>query len=263
MTNYLKKAVLVVFLLQAISLSGYYKEYTILGSGVKLVCGVESNMFPPFWRSGRINGKAVGFTRKIALQKLKLFKREMSRYPASVLRKNLRKIYILKELSFYGKNYGGTYLASKRAIYIAARFGDQYVKRLIHAEFSSVLLKKYSRHFSDSAWRALNKPGTRYGRGGRQALISGKSSTRYSKFYYKQGFLYQYGKATVEEDYNSFSGNVFGKRKEFWYAVNNYKIIRKKFLYTVAFYNKINPRFTVKYFTKMAGQTLKNVAGYK
>jgi len=259
MKKILKNIIIIAAFLQIITLCGYYKVYTMPGSGVKLVCGVENDMFPRSWRGGRINGQASGFSRRIALRKLALFKKELNRYPARVLRNNLRKIYILKKLSFYGKGYGGTYLASKKAIYIAARFSNQYVKRLLHAEFSSVLLKSYRRHFSKSAWRALNKSGTRYGRGGRQALITGKASTRYKPYYFKQGFLYQYGKASVEEDFNSFSGNIFGRKSKFWNAVNNYKVLRKKFRYTVSFYNKIDSTFTITYFTKMAGRTLKKM----
>jgi len=229
----------------------FHYVYQDSESGVKIICGTEPGMFPVSWRGGRIRGQATALDRSVALQKLALLKKELKKYPAVFLRKYLKRVYILRKMRFYGMSFGGTYFASTRTVYIISS-SPNYFKQLFHAEFSSIIYKENQESFPVSSWKRANAPGFSYGRGGRNALKTGGSSTRFAPVYHKKGLLYQYGSASVEEDFNSYARNIFAAKKGFWKAVSEYPGLTRKVALICRFYGTLHPRFHLKYFRSLS-----------
>ena len=231
-------------------LSAYYHEYRDPASGVRVICGTEPDMFPSSWRRGRVRGRASTLDRTTALRKLAILKEELKKYPAAFLRRHLRRVYILRKLSFFGLNYGGTYFVRTRTVYIISA-SPNYFRQLFHAEFSSIIYKRNLRKFSKSAWKGANDPGFSYGKGGRNALRGGRSSTRFAERWHRKGLLYQYGSASVEEDINSYARNIFAAKSGFWRIVSRFPRVARKVRLISLFYGKLHSRFTLRYFRSL------------
>lgn len=123
-------------------------------------------MFPYSWYSGDINGKAVSLDSSEILRSTEIVKKALLKYPVEVIKKNLDKIYIMKSLEFFGVIYGGT--NTKNKVYIsnngiAAGYTNDFIERLFHEEFSSVLLANYPDAFDKDAWAEINEHDFKYG----------------------------------------------------------------------------------------------------
>ena len=244
-------------MLPAALLAAYYHDYRDPSSGVRVICGTEPDMFPSSWRRGRIRGRATALGRTAALRKLALLKGELKKYPAAFLRRHLKRVYILRKLSFFGLNYGGTYFVRTRTVYIISARSSNYFKQLFHAEFSSIIFKKNRNRFLQHAWKGANSPDFRYGKGGRNALRGGRSSTRFGDRWHRRGLLYQYGSASVEEDFNSYARNIFAAKRGFWKAVSEYPRVARKVRQISRFYGKLHSRFNLKYFRSLSSRSLR------
>ena len=101
--KYFRFVLSLTFLLACVSqITAYRYVYRDPASGVRIICGIDSDMFPRSWQSGRTRGRATALDRRTALRKLKIMKGELKKYPPAFLRKTLRRIYIVKKLSFFG-----------------------------------------------------------------------------------------------------------------------------------------------------------------
>ena len=231
--------------------SAWSHEYRDPASGVRVICGTEPGMFPSHWVRGRIRGKATALQRVKAMRMLRLIKQELKKYPVAFLRHHLKRVYILKNIYFFGLSYGGTYYTSTRTVYVIAA-SSNYFRQLFHAEFSSIIYKKNQNDFPTSSWKQANSPDFSYGKGGRNALRGGRSSTQFSSHWHKKGLLYQYGSASVEEDINSYARNIFAAKKGFWKIVSQYPRVARKVRLISRFYGKLHSRFTLKYFRSLS-----------
>ena len=224
-------------------------------SGMPIYFEVDEEAFPESWHSADIRAEGKDLDKDQIERSLKVLKITLAKYPIEVLKKNLKKIYVLNEIKFYGVAFGGTnstdvvYLSNKG---ISKGYTDEYLERLFHAEFSSILLRNYKSNFPESQWLAANEPGTKYGKGGVSALKTKQSSESFDEDLHKKGFLNQYATSDVENDFNSFAKTIFKNEGDFWNLIKKYPRLKKKMEIIVAFYHQINEEFDLEYFQSVS-----------
>ncbi len=218
--------------------------------GVTIVTYNERGMFPGRWLDEPDNGYSLPLDKTHEDRALAIIKTALDKYPEQTLKNNLKKVYLLGELQFFGLSYGGTYRDDK--IFLCVKdslsgYDSKYIEKAFHHEFSSILYNNYS--FDERQWESINHSEFSYGDGGIAALKTGSTGLEFDVKYNKMGFLNEYSTASFEEDFNEICSNLLAPSKRFRNLINDYPRIRKKVNMAVDFYSKINPVFTEEYFT--------------
>ncbi|MBC3760040.1 hypothetical protein H7U19_16655 [Hyunsoonleella sp. SJ7] len=245
----------ILFFYLVLSINSFSQEQVIdQRTGITIIFSAEGKIFPERWYSERVNAQGLSLDKNEYERSEKIIIQALDKYPKSVVADNLKTIYVLKELRFFGTNYGGTY--SSDNIYVVNDETDSfYIEKVFHAELSSILMKKYKSNFNESEWLKLNPEKFSYGKGGTAAIKNNSSSLKSKSKLNKQGFIYEYAMASIEEDFNAFAGLVFAPTKEFKSAVEKYMAIREKRLLTIQFYSKLDSSLSVEYFDKLLNTT--------
>lgn len=221
-------------------------------TSLEIITVVDSDMFPEHWLKGDIKANSASLSKKERKRSFEIISRAISKYKPEVIRKNLKRVYIVNTLNFYGMDYGGTY--SNQRVFISNKgaeqgYTDDFIERTFHHEFSSVLLENYSRFINREKWSSYNLE--EYGEGGVNALREGKTKTHIEEEFCKKGFLSEYSSAAFEEDFNIFAENLFSCNQDFWIAVNKYDRLKKKYALMVNFYTAIHKGMDGKYFQNL------------
>ncbi|MCP5559975.1 MAG: hypothetical protein H7A55_19675 [Verrucomicrobiaceae bacterium] len=220
------------------------------------------DIFPESWRTPKINAQAEELSAERQPQCRDLIERALAKYPTGVLRANLKKVYGLGSLQYSAVPTGGT--NSRTAVYLVSK--DRYsltaIEEIFHAEFSSILLRNFPHHLDSVAWQQLNPPGFHYRGSGVQAIKTQQASQRLRAALHEEGFLNEYGKASPEEDFNSFAGRLFLGDPALWNAIEHYPKVKAKAELAIAFYHKLDATFTHPFFLSLrqpdpAGQSAK------
>ena len=211
-------------------------------------------MFPESWQGGEIQAYAVRVSDAQVDRSAAIARRAMAKYPAALLSDNLKAVYYVNEMRFYGLRYGGT--NSRSNVYITNRgrvlgFSDKFVEATFHHEFSSILLRNYRDEFDEEEWLAANRDGFKYTSSGVQALKAGKADTHYRTDYHIDGFLNQYGQASIEEDFNTFAEALFNGDPSFWRVASLFPRIERKKDIAISFYQRVHPQFNEGYFLSL------------
>lgn len=224
-------------------------------SGIEIYFVVCENMFPDHWYSEKINAKTVSLSLTEYKRVKDLLKKALAKYPEHILKENLKKVYALNSLNFYGLPYGGTYSMSKKALYITDDTilyeKDSFIESFFHHEFSSILFRKHPCYLKTKEWKSSNPRDFHYGKGGMEAIRNGNASMEFDSILNEKGFLNKYSQASLEDDINVFSQNLFNGGKEFWIIVDRYEKVKAKTRLIIGFYHKIDPFFTEDYFRKL------------
>jgi hypothetical protein len=223
--------------------------------GVRIQLHPTQENFPRAWQSSDVRLQMVPLAKKEHQRSLHIAQRCLAKYPSEVLAGNLSEIVFVDHMSFYGLPYGGTYANQK--IYISNRgasygYTDQFLELAIHQEFSSILFNNYRHLFPEAEWRRINPHGFRYLGSGIRALKYGQDGLQFDPQLYKEGFLYQYAKASLEEDFNSIAENLFAGSKQFWQVIAKSPQLQQKVNLAIQFYHALHPRFTLEYFKSLA-----------
>ncbi len=213
-----------------------------------------SNIFPLEWQQKPIRAQAAPLPEQEVSRSLAAAQRAIQKYPPRLIQRNLKGVYFVGELRFYGLPYGGT--NSQDAIYLANRgqrngFTDDFLEESFHHEFSSILLRNYAGKFDEPSWIACNAPGGLYRSNGTDALRDGTASTEYQRAYHELGFLAQYATASVEEDFNMMAEGLFSGSSRFWVAVDSYPRLKMKCAQTILFYKSLDERYTEAWFRSL------------
>ncbi len=216
-------------------------------SGIMIHFGIEQGMFPSSWVGGEVKAKAVPLDQDQITRATSLMKTALGAYPTSTLKSNLKRVYVSKLIEFFGLEYGGT--NSLDTVYITQRtpkdgYSNQYVVGCFHHEFSSILLRNHPSYFDEIAWAGANEPNFKYGAGGTEALRTGQASTKYNAQLAEKGFLTQYSKASVEEDFNMIAEGLFSGDEKFWEIVDHHERVRTKAKIVIQFYSKLDSSFS-------------------
>lgn len=221
-------------------------------TGIEIHFDIDDNTFPLSWQGGEINAQGTPLDSEEFERSLDLLTNALNKYPTEVIRSNLKKVYILKEIKFYGIGYGGT--NSTDIVYmtnngVADGYTDHYIEQTFHHEFSSILLRNFPHYINKNSWVQLNQ--LEYGKGGVQALRDSNDSMDIDSVLNEKGFLYQYAASDFENDFNSFAENLFAPSEKFKKVVHKYQALSEKLELIIRFYNLLDSSLTFEYFTKL------------
>lgn len=225
--------------------------------GIVVSFKYSSSIFPPDWLTDPVNaqGEAILFS-EIGRSKIVMVK-ALKKYPASALKKNLHVVYFLKSMNFYNVGYGGT--NSTDVLYLTndgvpMGYTELYLEQTFHHEYSSILVRNYPSFFNEAGWKSANITGFDYTdpEAGVGAIRGNQSSQDLDTVLCAKGFLTQYSLSGMENDINTFAQNIFSPSENFWVYADRYPRINRKIKLLIAFYNKINPVFTERYFRKFS-----------
>jgi hypothetical protein len=202
----------------------------------------RENYFPAEWRSPPASAKGSQIKPAEAQRITRLIPGFLSMYPPALITENLRHVFLLESMSFYGLEYGGT--NSRDAIYIASLgrtrpHHDVSVAALMHSELSSILYRNYD--FPSGEWRQANEDTWVYIGEGKDLL--GRSDLfEQSDDLFRKGFIFVYGQASLEEDVNTYVLAVIHQWSRLRSAAASYARVRRKLAVLIRFYEGIKAR---------------------
>lgn len=226
-------------------------------TGIELIFVLEDGMFPQSWYQAEINAQAEALEIDEIERTIQVLNASLAKYPEKLIKNNLKRVYVLKSLEFFGTSYGGTYTSN--AVFLSNKgikrgYTDSYIEKVFHAEFSSILYNNYVVNFQEESWKSANAEGFEYGSGGMLALKTGKSSESFQNQHNELGFLNQYAQSSIENDFNSFAKNLFYPTKDFWKLTEEWPGLKAKLELIVAFYGKIDEQFDLEFFRGLTGE---------
>lgn len=222
---------------------------------IEFVTAENGNLiFPMHWMKSPINLEYKFFDSREKNRAEKIAKKAISKYPKDLIHANLKKLYFLGGLSFSGIQATGT--SSLDSIYIVDRgipmgFDFKDVELTIHSEFSALLLRKHRALLDIRNWNLCNPEGFSYLGGGVSAVSSGKDNVDIGSAKLSEGFICEYSKASLEEDFCEISARLFQGDERLWKISRKHPRIRKKMELAVNFFHSLDPVFTNEYFKKI------------
>ena len=167
----------------------------------------------------------------------------LSRYPKKVIRDDLKQVYLVSDLQFFGKSYGATNSAT--GIYLRtgnarASFEDSFLLARLHSEFSSVLMRNHN--FPKKDWAALNAPDFEYSGTGVEVLEQDGLYGQ-TKPLLERGFLVKYSQSSMENDFNMISDWLFTRPTELEQLCEKYKLLNAKRKLATEFYDSMGIAF--------------------
>jgi hypothetical protein len=248
---------ILIFLLQ-LSARGNNADTTIRGVSVYFQASTAS-AFPEEWQSAPTSAASEPIAKSEISRSKSAIAIAISKYPEGLLKLTLKSVYFFKSMSFFNVGFGGT--NSNDAVYItndgeSNGYTDTYLEQTFHHEYSSILMRGYSRLLDTIAWKKANIQGFDYNdpEAGVGAIRNNESSQSFDTALCKKGFLTQYAISSLENDINTLAQNLFKPDKDFWIYFDTYPRIRQKVKLLVAFYGKLDKSFTEDYFRKFSIQ---------
>ncbi len=252
MTKY-RHLLIFSYLIALMALQGLYAQDAMQAgpANTRINYKGDAKMFPCKWRNNKIRPEFSLIPAEEIPRMQKILDVSLAKYPGKLLKKNLKGIYVLKTLFFFGLEYGGTYY--RREVYLTNNgiengYSDKFIEGTFHHEFSSVLIKRYIKHFDRHSWLNANPKDFAYGGGGVEALQNDATGLRLDSTLYHKGFLNEYSLASIEEDLNCYAEYIFLNDPGFWDAWESSEAIRTKTETLIRFYQQIDPIFTLEYF---------------
>jgi hypothetical protein len=223
-------------------------------TGTKVWIKTKDKMFPESWLDNEINAQAESLKLAEFRRSITIVFNALDKYPIEFIKKNLKEVYVLHFISFYGVEYGGT--NSSDVVYITNQgvtkgYTDEYIEQLFHAEFSSIVLRNYASIDYNKDWCSINNKEFRYGDGGVAEIKTGKAGLDYAQDYFKNGFLYEYAMSGSENDFNSIAKNLFCPSKDFWSLYGTYIKLSKKINLAIELYHSADSSFNLIYFRNL------------
>ena len=242
-------------------------HYQDARTGVEIVCDVDKEMFPAEWYAPPVSVKVTPLDVPRIESVLRILLTGLTKYPADMLRKDLRRIYVVQQLSYYNTVVGGFGSPTQKRLYLSHQenwgvyseaYINAYLETELHHEFAHVLLANHPGQFSRARWQALNPPGFQYGKGGLDAVNKGQYSMEDAAKYWKQGFANKYAVADYDEDVASTCEYLFAGNPLFWQAVGQNAILRQKVAMLAAFYHALDSSFTLDHFQHLPASASAN-----
>lgn len=209
--------------------------------GVELVTqGSPENWFPPWAMEYPVLGSARAVDCRVIIQGEEAIRGFLAAYPRTLLAGRLKRLTVVRDLRFYGKEYAGTFFDDGVVVSVGTDTNPLawcQVIAVAHAEFSSILLR--SEDFSVVEWKSCNGVGFDYG--GNAIGMSGLPGVREGgPDLWKCGVLTKYATASVEEDFNAFVEYLWSRPDTLEKLCAEYPGIRQKRDIVVRFYKKVD-----------------------
>ncbi|MDX2148320.1 MAG: hypothetical protein SFZ23_12435 [Planctomycetota bacterium] len=212
-------------------------------------------VFPAVWRKAPILATGRELPPEALERGRAAVKRALAKYPPEIVRENLRNVWLLRDLQYYGIFAAGTNSATQVYINIgeeAAGYTPAFIEGVFHAEFSSILLRNKPHALDREAWREANPPGFEYTGSGVGAIRAGQAGQTPRDELMADGFFGEYTRSNLENDFNRYSLMLFRGEVLLWEAAARYPRIQRKLELTLAFYESLSPELTRKRFRSFA-----------
>ncbi|MCU0316839.1 MAG: hypothetical protein MUC92_09625 [Fimbriimonadaceae bacterium] len=224
-------------------------------SGIRFFRDAPPDMFPAYWLREPISAQSEPLASEEWERTRLALLRAMDRYPPSVLKQYLSRIYLVQSMKFYGVGYAGTHTQSH--IYIANSgvrrgFSNVFLEATFHHEFAHVLQLRQPKFLDRAGWSAVLPSGFRYLGNGLLAVKSGTHSVSYDASLHPDGFLAEYSKSSLDEDFCLIAEGLFLGKPTFWVAYDRHEKLRRKIDLVIQFYSRIDSSFTEEKFRSWA-----------
>jgi hypothetical protein len=201
--------------------------------------------FHTIWKRAPISAHGIQIEPDGAIRITRLIPDFLAMYPRALIADNLSSVYLLKSLSFYGLEYGGTY--SGADIYITShgdgkKHNDLCISALMHSEFSSILYRNYA--FPTEEWGKINESGWRYVGSGKDVLGRPNLYDQ-TEDSLRKGFICAYSEASLEEDVNMYVFAVIYRRFSLIRAAARHKRVKQKLEVLTRFYERISHQLNI------------------
>jgi len=225
-------------------------------------------IFPASWLRPPFHQKAKPIDPARKDKARRIVRYALSKYPEPMIRKTIRRIYILGEMVVYRSlRFAGT--ASHECVYVVVGdkswgYTNDFIESVFHQEYSTLLLNRHLGHFDQKGWRSANPEGFAYlgpnswdrvrGKdGGAQAMTKTAGSVLLSSdpANVRKGFLSKYAMSSIENDFNAYAAAMFRNETGFWEHAARYAPVKKKADLAIEFYRRIDPIFTREYFRSL------------
>lgn len=189
----------------------------------------DTNLFfPADWQLPALALDASEIEVAEAVRMMPIIRQFLTAHPVSVVSKDLDHIYLLGGLSFRGKAYGSTH--KDKSMYIvcngeANRYSAEFMLCRLHSEFSSILFGHYP--FPSNSWRQLNPEGFFYSGNGFE-MLGNSSCYDSTDRSCSDGFLVNYCRTSLENDFNMIAAWLFTKKSELDALSQQYGKIQQK-----------------------------------
>lgn len=151
----------------------------------------------------------------------------------------VREVYLVDRLFIDGVPVGGTYFGYRVFCSLRTSNGQfgvaRSVQAIAHAEISSVYFHKHANCFASDQWKAINPKNFRYRGSGLEVARIGGSSAAYDSARWAEGFLSDYARSSVEEDFNACWGFIMTADEQSLRWACGFSILRNKFELTCQF----------------------------
>jgi len=206
---------------------------------VELITEVNSRIFPIGWTNHPdIDPKATSLSPDEYERTEGVLLNGLQKNPDRVIEEYLAKIYALGSLELYGEKTAGTYFPLWKCIYIVNNGIENDstgcgFENLFYEELSSLLYYGNKSLLDEQTWETINPSGFEYGK-------TNSRSQKFSSQLNEMGFLYEYAQTNLENDFNSFAGELFLDFEPCWNAVKKYDKLKQKLDLTSKFYIEID-----------------------
>lgn len=227
-------------------------------------------IFPPSWREAPFLAQATPIDPTQQERVARIVTREIKRYPNTLIERTLTAVYLVGGLQFYGdQSFSGT--ASAHAVYLVVQdpklgYTDQHLAKTFHREYSTLLLNRNLDKIDFDAWQRVNPPDFEYldrnswdgaaHDAGSKAIDRGQISLVLSTdpADLQYGFLAQYARSSVENDFNEYAARLFTGSARLWALAEQYPAIAAKCELAVRFYQQLDSTLDAAFFRNLAGQ---------
>jgi hypothetical protein len=213
---------------------------------------VDADMFPAVWKEHGLPATATPVRSDLDGELRQALLRAMRLYPVGLLQDNLDAVYLVDELTIRGTRCSGT--NSRRQVFVAtaldagSRFRDYWVGVTFHHEFATVLLRDYPTYFDADDWSRQNPAGFQYIGSGLKAMEQDQGGLSYARANLVDGFIFGYSKASIDNDFSCIAQELFSGSSVLWQAYDKYPRVREKIRSAVAFYGRLDQRFSEEFF---------------
>jgi len=201
----------------------------------------RADFFPESWRRPPMDATGEQIPYKEAERLLPIIEKFILAYPPSFMKTHLADIYLMGNLTGFGKRYGASYNVDPDVIYVTSQGAengdsDELILSQLHSEFSSILMRKHK--FSEAVWNTINPAGFRYSGTGVEMLGRPDLYAQDPELLSK-GFLFVYSQSSLENDLNMIAFWLFTRPKQLKELCGKYEKLRLKTDLVVSFYRSI------------------------
>jgi hypothetical protein len=191
---------------------------------------IDLESIPPDWTAAPVHFQWTVASESEFTKIRDLVRRELDKYAPCMLANVLSSVEIAGELHFSGVSAGGT--AGDDRVFIACssanrQISDDHIVLTLHSEVASLFFRRFHDRFP-AEWAQFLPPEFEYGTGGVNAILKGNDSQFMNQSDCHDGFLYQYGRASLEEDVCSFRAMQLAHPTDLASACRACALIRKK-----------------------------------